>query len=327
MEETEDTAPQPGGFRRILLCLDSHEASGCACAFVRRLARPDSEITIAAVAPDPHLIATHAALTNVDVYRAQRELLEEAERAIEKASSALAKRSVAVRTHVFDLVKDGGDVARALTRRAQEDSTDLMIVVVRQHHGLVRWFDSSVVDALSRLSPCAMVVVPAGYEDAPDAGFQRILFAIDGSPTSFAALRTGVMLATPATQIRVVYVVNRAICDGSATCMAHLQDAFVKEGERAIAAADGQLQTLQDVMHLQVSADLISTDTAGDDISSALLRDAESWNADLLVMGTHGRRGGPRSYLGSVPNQVASLAKIRLMLVRERHGEPVTDAV
>lgn len=327
IEEGKVTPPQSGGFRRILLCVDSSEASGCAGAFARRLAEPDFGVTIAGVVPDPQLLATHAGLSGPELEVAHRALLENAERAIETASSALRQTIASLHTQVIDLARERGDVAHALTKRAQEDGTDLMIVALRQHHGLVRWLDSSVIDTLSRVSPCAMIVVPTGYENAPDAGFQRILFAIDGSPTSFVALRTGAMLATPDTQIRVIYVVDRALHNGDSAPMALLDDAFVKEGERAIAVADGQLQSLQNVTRSQVSADLISTDATGDDISGALLRDAERWKADLIVMGTHGRRGGARSYLGSVPNRVASLSKVRLMLVREQHDGPAMNAL
>ncbi|WP_374729902.1 universal stress protein [Caballeronia terrestris] len=46
------------------------------------------------------------------------------------------------------------------------------------------------------------------------------------------------------------------------------------------------------------------------------MREAERWNADLIVMGTH-RRGVARAFFGSVANRVASLATIPLLLVRE----------
>ncbi|WP_235024704.1 universal stress protein [Caballeronia arvi] len=175
------------------------------------------------------------------------------------------------------------------------------------------------MDTLSRLGPYGIVVAPAGFASGRDVALQRILFAIDGSPTSFAALATGVMLATPDTQIRVVYVVDRAVRSGGAAPTAILEDTFVKEGERAIATASEMLHSHRTHSRLQFSADLIRTDVSSDDISRALLHDAERWHADLMVMGTHGRRGDARSYLGSVPNKVASLAKIPVFLVHERH--------
>ena len=299
MEEGKGTSPHPGGFGNIVLCVDSSEASASASEFVRCLAKPDARVAVIALMPG---------------------LME----AVRSASTGLADTAMNVRTRVIDLAKEGGDVARAITREALDEHIDLLLVVMRQHHGLVRWFDPSVLDRLGRLSPCAMVVVPAEH-DVHDAGSKRILFAIDGSPSSFAALDTGVVLATPDTHIRVVYVVDRALRGDESVPKALLEDALAKEGERAIAAALGRLRTLPAAAQSQVSADVISTDISDDDISSVLLREAKRWDADLMVMGTHGRRGDARSYLGSVPNRVASLARIRLMLVRERHGGSSTN--
>ncbi|WP_306427259.1 universal stress protein [Caballeronia sordidicola] len=47
-------------------------------------------------------------------------------------------------------------------------------------------------------------------------------------------------------------------------------------------------------------------------------REAQSWHADLLVMGTHGRRGVVRCVLGSVANRVAGIARTPLLLVRQK---------
>lgn len=326
MEANQDTPPQSGGFRRIVLCVDSSEASRCAAAFARRLAGVATELTIAAVALDPHRFAPHAALAGLDFGIAHKELLEDAARAIAESRSAIADTAAAVRTRVIDLAKEKGDVAHALAREALADRADLMILGIRQHHGLVSWFDPSVTDRLSRLAPCAMIVVPAGYESARGAGVRRVLMAVDGSTTSLAAVDIGAMLATADTQIRVVYVVDRAIRHGGFVRMTALEDAFVKEGELAIASAAGQLESLSNVTQSQVLAELISTDNSNDDVSSALLREAERWNADLIVMGTHGRRGGARSYFGSVPNRVASLVKIPLMLVREQHDDKGSES-
>jgi len=307
--------------------VDSSEASSCVAAFARRWAGPVTEFTIAAVALDPRRLTTHAALCDVDLDVAHRKQLEDAERAIAELNSALAEAAAPVRSRVIDLEKETGDAAHALAREAQEDRADLMIFGIRQHHGLVSWFDPSVTDKLSQLAPFAMVVVPAEYASAHDAGVQRVLFAVDGSPTSLAAVHMGAMLATSDTQMRVVYVVDRATLHNNFVPVTLLEDDFIKEGELAIAEAVEQLQSPRNVTRSRVSADLIRTEISADDVPTALLREAECWNADLMVMGTHGRRGIIRTYFGSVPNRVASLVKIPLIQVCERHGEKAPHAV
>ncbi|SAL68236.1 universal stress protein [Caballeronia humi] len=316
MEPNKNTAPKAGGFRRIVLCVDSSEASRCAAKFAGLFAQAGTELTIAAVALDPNLLAPHAALSGLDLDVAHRKLLEDAERAIAESSSALANTAASVRTQVIDLANERADVSHALAEEAHEDRADLMIVGIRQQHGLARWFEPSVADRLSQLAPCAVIVVPAGYASTREIGTQRILFAVDGSSTSLAAVNTGATLATPDTLIRVVYVVDRAIRYSDFVPMTLLEDAFVKEGELAIAAAAARLESLHNVARSLVSADPIRTDISAGDVSHALLREAERWNADLIVMGTH-RRGVARAFFGSVANRVASLATIPLLLVRE----------
>jgi nucleotide-binding universal stress UspA family protein len=325
MDANRDSPPQTGGFRRIVLCVDSSDASCCAAAFARRFVRAGTQLTIAAVALDPRLLAPHAALSGLDQGVAHKELLEDAQRAIAESSSALASTAASVRSLVIDLATERGDVAHALAAEARRDQADLVILGTRQHHGLLRWIDPSVTDRLSRIAPCAMLVVPAGYESTREARVQRILFAVDGSTASLAAIETGAALVTADTQIRVVYVVDRAIRYSNFAPITLLEDAFAREGKLAIAMAAERLDSLHNVTRSHVSADLISTDISADDVSHALLREAERWNADFIVMGTHGRRGVSRVLFGSVANRVANLAKVPLMLVHGKCDERALD--
>ncbi|WP_250479071.1 MULTISPECIES: universal stress protein [unclassified Caballeronia] len=326
METDTDVPPQTSGFRRIVLCVDSSHASHCAARFARRFAQHGVELTIAAVALDPRPLAPHAPLSGLDLSVAHKEMLDDAHRAIAESKSVFASTGAAVRGHLIDLATETGDVAHTLAGKAKAAHADLMILGTRQHHGLLRWLDPSVTDRLSQLAPCAMIVVPDGYESTRENCFQRILFAVDGSPMSCAAVDIGGLLATPETEIRVIYVVDRAVRYSVFVPMTLLEDAFVKEGELAIAEAAQRLESLRNVTRARVSANLVGTDISADDVSHALLRDAERWNADLIVMGTHGRRGVARAFFGSVANRVASLAKIPVMFVREQHEEITPSA-
>ncbi|WP_250518957.1 universal stress protein [Caballeronia sp. ATUFL_M1_KS5A] len=317
MESTKDAAPPSAGFARILLCLDSVEASRCAAAFTRRLAGPGTELTVAALALDPHLLASSGVLSGLDYDAAHEELQQGAQRAIVESMTMLAESAAAVRTRVIDLTNEGAGVADAVVAEAHDACADLLTLGIRQHHGLVRWFDPSVAGKLSQIAPCAMIVVPAVYVITRDIILQRILFAVDGSVTALAAVDIGARLAAADTRIRVIHVVDRAMSQGKFVQPNPSEDIFVNEGARALEAAARKLEPLRNVTPSLVSTDQISTATSEDDIASAILREAERWNADLVVLGTHGRRGDARAYLGSVPNRVASLIEIPLMLVRE----------
>jgi nucleotide-binding universal stress UspA family protein len=53
-------------------------------------------------------------------------------------------------------------------------------------------------------------------------------------------------------------------------------------------------------------------------LASMIVDAATTWNADLIVMGTHGRRGFERLLVGSVAEHVIRIATTSLLLVREQ---------
>lgn len=316
MQTEEDAAGSSDGFKRIVLCVDSSEASRYAANFARRLAT-GAEVTIAAVAIDPYGLAPHAALSGLDLGVVHSQVLEDAQRAIAESSGVLAPDAAVVRTRVIDLAGARGDVAHALATEARSDDADLMILGTGQRHGLLKWLEPSVTDALSKIAPSAIVVVPEGYDNARQPGVSRILFAVDGSAAALAALTVGARMITPHTQIRVVYVIDRAVRYSDFVPVTLLEDAFIKEGEWATRGAAHRLEAMSNVTRANIRASSISTDISADDVPHALLREADRWNADLIVMGTHGRRGVARAFFGSVANRVASLSTVPVMLVRE----------
>jgi nucleotide-binding universal stress UspA family protein len=61
---------------------------------------------------------------------------------------------------------------------------------------------------------------------------------------------------------------------------------------------------------------LIKIDTLGQRIPQMIAADAEAWPADLIVIGTHGRRGLSHLFLGSVAEGVARVASKPVLLFR-----------
>jgi nucleotide-binding universal stress UspA family protein len=67
---------------------------------------------------------------------------------------------------------------------------------------------------------------------------------------------------------------------------------------------------------LEVETELIVIDTLNRRIPEAIADDAEAWLADLIVIGTHGRRGLSRLFLGSVAEGVVRVATKPVLLIR-----------
>ncbi|MGN6109674.1 MAG: universal stress protein [Kofleriaceae bacterium] len=89
-------------------------------------------------------------------------------------------------------------------------------------------------------------------------------------------------------------------------------DSLIADNQRAL---DGLADSRRD--RAQIGEVLLKTGDARDMIDQA----AEELGADLIVMGTHGRRGVSRALLGSVAETVVRTAPCPVLTIRARHGE------
>jgi nucleotide-binding universal stress UspA family protein len=156
----------------------------------------------------------------------------------------------------------------------------------------------------------------AGSKDGNCTMFQRILAAVDGSPTSERALREAIALAkASASKLRVVHALDIVIGDIEAPhewCEyeTSLRQAGEKILERAAlrarkAAVDAETRLL-DVLQY------------GDQAADEIVREADAWRASLIVIGAQRSRGIKRALAGSVGESVARHARGRVLLI---HGE------
>ncbi len=65
-----------------------------------------------------------------------------------------------------------------------------------------------------------------------------------------------------------------------------------------------------------ISPECVLLESIGGAAADLILAQAKEWAADLIVMGTHGRRGLLRVALGSDAEQVVRAATVPVLLVR-----------
>ncbi|MES2369348.1 MAG: universal stress protein [Pseudomonadota bacterium] len=144
--------------------------------------------------------------------------------------------------------------------------------------------------------------------------YKSILVAIDGSQTSELALNEAIQFARAAgSRLRIVNVVDEVNLNWSEfPNTAELWDVLVASGRALLGKAAST------VAEAGVEADtrLIELDRLGDRIPDALAREADAWPADLIVVGTHGRRGLSHLLLGSVAEGIVRVASKPVLLVR-----------
>ncbi|XUW93860.1 universal stress protein (plasmid) [Burkholderia sp. M6-3] len=297
--------------RRVLIAVDSSKASRNALRYASHILPHGGEVRLVSVAENPHTLFPSGRHVGHTLDSVREELLKDAAAALEQAQALLASCDVRIETEVVDLSKRGGVVVQALVNAANAWQAELMVVGARHHHGLTRWVEGTVSEALSKLLHCPLLVVPEGYNVENEHLPERILFAVDGSPHAATALRFGVRFAAPDASLRAIYVIDRAVRLSDFVPIDALEDAFFDEGKHALAAAEPVLSHVS----IRSSTALVKTRRTSDDVAHTIVREASNCHAQLIVMGTHGRRGISRWLFGSVAGRVAHLAQSPLLLV------------
>ena len=143
--------------------------------------------------------------------------------------------------------------------------------------------------------------------------YKRILVPIDGSSTSDRALKEAIKLIdTQPAQLRLVYVVEdlQFLDTEGYVDYAELRDLTRKIGTRALAKAE------EIAKQADITVETSLLEANGERIASVIDAEADSWTADLIVIGTHGRTGFNHLLFGSVAEGVVRGASVPVLLVR-----------
>ena len=147
--------------------------------------------------------------------------------------------------------------------------------------------------------------------------YKRILVPFDGSDTSRKALDSAIQLARESGgRLRIIHSLDE---------LRNMTpyDYTVEVLETARAGANA---ALAEALGLASAAD-VAAETAmleGLDLrlGEVVADDARAWHADLVVVGTHGRRGVGRVLLGSGAEQIIRLAPVPVLAVRSASAPP-----
>jgi len=142
--------------------------------------------------------------------------------------------------------------------------------------------------------------------------YKRILVPFDGSATSNAGLDEAVKLTKlTGAGIRLVHVLDHLpFSTGEAGLTGNLLGILVEAGSQVL--LDGKRR----VEAADVPVDTFLSETFGERVCNVVAEQAKAWNADLIVIGTHGRRGVKRLLVGSDAEQIVRTASVPVHLVR-----------
>lgn len=149
--------------------------------------------------------------------------------------------------------------------------------------------------------------------------FKRILVPVDGSETSNRALVAALQLARETGgRIRVLHSVDELVYVADTA-----YDPTILR-----AAREWATKVLQEALEVAkatgVPADSRLVEAPGRRLGEVVADEAQAWEADLVVVGTHGRKGVGRVLLGSGAEQVLRTSRVPVLSVRASNN-PVDD--
>jgi nucleotide-binding universal stress UspA family protein len=149
--------------------------------------------------------------------------------------------------------------------------------------------------------------------------FRRILVPIDGSHTSNVGLEEAIKMAMDQdATLCLLHVVDELSVTQNLGGARHAPASYVDEflnalregGEKVLAKAEATVRTHG------IKTDTVLVETVGHRVAEVIIRQAKRWRADLIVLGTHGRRGLTRLVMGSDAEGVVRSTTVPVLLVR-----------
>ncbi|MFT4243337.1 MAG: universal stress protein [Acidovorax sp.] len=143
--------------------------------------------------------------------------------------------------------------------------------------------------------------------------FKHILVPVDGSETAMLAVAKAAALAkTFGSAVTALHVIDPYPFTGVGADFAYGQAQYINA---ATAEAHAALDAAQKAM-ADAGVQAATVVGEGHTVHDGILRAVESTGADLVVMGSHGRRGLEKLVLGSVTQRVLGAVHISVLVVR-----------
>ena len=146
--------------------------------------------------------------------------------------------------------------------------------------------------------------------------YKRILVPVDGSPTALKGLDAALRLAKDGgAKVRLLHIVEEYAAftaPDAGVNIAPILDALKAGGRKALGKAEQRARAAG------VKVEGVMLENFGGRIADLVVEQAKRWKADLIVMGTHGRRGVQRVLVGSDADVVVRYSPVPVLLVPAR---------
>ena len=189
-----------------------------------------------------------------------------------------------------------GAVALEVADAARERGASLVVMGAAPHQRINRIIAGERAAQVLRSSSVPVLSVPPGSTTLP----RTVVVAVDFSPASVRAAQAALLLIAPGGTLTLLHVLSPLLAD------APIRDVTGRDPLHSVQALFGRLR---DVIRPYVPDDVtIETRVRTDLDTGGILQAAESIEAELVAVGTHGPRLLERLFVGSVASTVMHAA-------------------
>lgn len=273
-----------GRFERFLVASDGSEFSAGAEREALRIAkRCGARLRVISVIPGG----------NAELYAMGEQLvaqeLNNARQHLDQVMRQAAASGVACETEVIQ----AGQIHQEIVSQADRMHADLIIMGRRGKRGLSRVMLGDVTAQVIGHAHCSVMVVPRSAE----INGTHFVVATDGSRFSDAAAATAVSLAKR--------------CNSPATVVSVHSPSHSEQRRLEAKRSVNRITSFMQQEGIQTDGQLLEGRSDDKIVESAIAK-----HADLIVLGSHGRTGLERVFLGSVAERVLNQTQCAVLVVR-----------
>lgn len=252
---------------------------------------------------DGRLIVLHVVDEDLPARVADR-MKEDAETSLQEVASRLEPAEFAK----VEIKCGFGEHFAAILNAAEDASADLVVIGKHRKDTIRDLFVGSTGERVIRFGTRPVLVVKRRATHA----YQRAMAAVDMSPASASALEFAVRLA-PAASLHVIHAMHAPF------------KGFLHGGKSLEQMAKRQQQDLTNMVDtefnkfmsaLSADAGRLRRSIKEGPPAVTILQAIDDERPDLLVLGTHGRAGVGRMFMGSVAETLVSAAPCDVLVVR-----------
>lgn len=233
-----------------------------------------------------------------------KQLVSDADAALDRLRR---EELVGVESRAFSLV--GGSPAASIVDFLAEHAADLCVVGTHGRTGMSRALIGSVAERVVRHAPCDVLALRLD-PDQPTLSLRRMVCATDFSEHAERALMVaGGLARLSGSELRLLHVVKpeRPFFD--------LDGAVVVDPAEITRRAWDELSDLRSAK-LADNPNVLTDTLIDDSPAVSIAAYAERHRAGLIVVGTEGRTGLRRAWIGSVAERVVRHASCAVLVVR-----------